>query len=433
MVVPGPVTSAMSVGCHELLRDATRRPGWSTGAAHVIETVGSIGDDLAAPPDRPVTARDGLSDLAARVLDACPVRIGVPPERLAHVAGCDVLEVLRVLPQLELAGLVQWTGSGWRLTPPPKPPDGALAGARARRGCLTGACARAGGSARARDHRRRASGPAARAGRGAGGLRGAPGSRSGTCPRTPSGATSPTPCGCSTTWHAAAASSRTTSTSAALRSWLAQGRTRGHSRATTARHSASARSFTALAAPRRVSRPRTSACGWSRPRRAGRCPTSSRPDQARAAVESAATVDEPVGLRDTLALELLYAGGIRVSELVGLDVDDVDRGRRLLRVLGKGRKERSVPYGLPAEAALDAWLTRGRPALVDRGIGPGAAAGRPRGTAGPPGGPPDRARRGRLGARCARHRPARPAALGRDARAGGRRRPPVGPGTARAR
>jgi integrase/recombinase XerC len=59
-----------------------------------------------------------------------------------------------------------------------------------------------------------------------------------------------------------------------------------------------------------------------------------------------------------------------VSELVGLDVDDVDRSRRLLRVLGKGRKERSVPYGLPAEAALDAWLTRGRPALVTQSSGP---------------------------------------------------------------
>ena len=120
MVVPGPVTSAMSVGCHELLRDRESKATLVTGAAHVIETVGSIGDDLASPPDRPVTPRDGLSDLATRVLDACPVRVGVPPERLAHVAGCEVLEVLRVLPQLELAGLVQWTGSGWRLTPPPK-------------------------------------------------------------------------------------------------------------------------------------------------------------------------------------------------------------------------------------------------------------------------------------------------------------------------
>jgi DNA processing protein len=120
MVVPGPVTSAMSVGCHELLRDKPMEAVLVASAAHVIETVGSIGADLADPPARPATARDGLSDLAVRVLDACPVRTGVPPERLAQVAGCDVLEVMRVLPQLEIAGLVQWTGNGWRLTPPPK-------------------------------------------------------------------------------------------------------------------------------------------------------------------------------------------------------------------------------------------------------------------------------------------------------------------------
>ena len=71
-----------------------------------------------------------------------------------------------------------------------------------------------------------------------------------------------------------------------------------------------------------------------------------------------------------MVLELLYASGIRVSELVGLDVDDVDRGRRLLRVLGKGRKERSVPYGVPAERSVDAWLTRGRPALATADSGP---------------------------------------------------------------
>ena len=93
-----------------------------------------------------------------------------------------------------------------------------------------------------------------------------------------------------------------------------------------------------------------------------------------------------------MVLELLYASGIRVSELVGLDVDDVDRGRRLLRVLGKGRKERSVPYGVPAEQSLDAWLTRGRPALATPDSGPGAAARRPRAAARRPGGPADRAR-----------------------------------------
>jgi integrase/recombinase XerC len=94
------------------------------------------------------------------------------------------------------------------------------------------------------------------------------------------------------------------------------------------------------------------------------------PDQARAVVDSTAGAEEPVGLRDAVVLELLYASGIRVSELVGLDVDDVDRGRRPLRVLGKGRKERSVPYGIPAERALDGWLTRGRPALATPESGP---------------------------------------------------------------
>jgi DNA processing protein len=115
LVVPGPVTSAMSVGCHELLRDREAGATLVTSAAHVIEAVGGIGTDLADPPERPGAPRDALSDLAARVLDACPVRSGVSPERLATIAGCDVLDVLRVLPALELADLVQWTGTGWRL------------------------------------------------------------------------------------------------------------------------------------------------------------------------------------------------------------------------------------------------------------------------------------------------------------------------------
>ncbi|MCA0146564.1 DNA-processing protein DprA [Blastococcus sp. LR1] len=121
LVVPGPVTSALSVGCHELLRDEDVDATLVTSAAQVIEAVGSIGSDLAPLVERPASPRDGLSDLATRVLDACPVRLGVPPERLAAIAGCDVLEVLRVLPALELAELVQWTGTGWRLTPAPKP------------------------------------------------------------------------------------------------------------------------------------------------------------------------------------------------------------------------------------------------------------------------------------------------------------------------
>ncbi|TFV63449.1 UNVERIFIED_ORG: DNA-protecting protein DprA [Bacillus sp. AZ43] len=129
LVVPGPVTSAMSVGCHELLRDEKLEAVLVTSAAHVVEAVGRIGDDLAPPLEHPSSPRDGLSDLAVRVLDACPVRVGVPPERLAAVAGCDVVEVLRVLPALELADLVEWTGTGWRLRPPPRRPDGSGAAA----------------------------------------------------------------------------------------------------------------------------------------------------------------------------------------------------------------------------------------------------------------------------------------------------------------
>ena len=118
MVVPGPVTSAMSVGCHELLRDVELGAVLVADAAHVVEAVGRLGEDLADPPERPTGPRDGLSDVAVRVLDACPVRNGVSPERLARVAGCDVLDVLRVLPVLELADLVERTDAGWRLTPP---------------------------------------------------------------------------------------------------------------------------------------------------------------------------------------------------------------------------------------------------------------------------------------------------------------------------
>jgi integrase/recombinase XerC len=75
------------------------------------------------------------------------------------------------------------------------------------------------------------------------------------------------------------------------------------------------------------------------------------------------------GLRDVAILEMLYATGVRVGELTGLDVDDVDTERRIVRVLGKGRKERSVPYGVPAGRAVDEWLRLGRPRLAVSGSG----------------------------------------------------------------
>ena len=77
-----------------------------------------------------------------------------------------------------------------------------------------------------------------------------------------------------------------------------------------------------------------------------------------------------VALRDAAVLELFYATGIRVSELCGLDPVHLDHGRRTVRVRGKGDKERTVPVGVPALAAVDRWLATGRPALATAASGP---------------------------------------------------------------
>jgi integrase/recombinase XerC len=79
---------------------------------------------------------------------------------------------------------------------------------------------------------------------------------------------------------------------------------------------------------------------------------------------------EPIELRDSAIMELLYATGIRVSELCGLDIDDIDDGRRTVRVLGKGAKERVVPVGIPAVRAVDRWRYEGRPQVAHSFSGP---------------------------------------------------------------
>lgn len=78
---------------------------------------------------------------------------------------------------------------------------------------------------------------------------------------------------------------------------------------------------------------------------------------------SAPTGDQPTGVRDRAMLELLYASGLRITELVSLDVDDFDGSERTVRCIGKGDKERVLPVGRVATEALEAWLVRGRPAL----------------------------------------------------------------------
>lgn len=158
----------------------------------------------------------------------------------------------------------------------------------------------------------------------------------------------------------------------ALRSWLAKQQTLGRSRTTVARRATAARVFTAWLL--RTGRAATDAgASLGSPKAHKSLPPVLRADEAADLVRSAAELADdgsPVGLRDVAMLELLYATGIRVGELVGLDVDDVDRERNVVRVLGKGRKERTVPFGRPAARALDFWVKHGRPHLAVDGSGP---------------------------------------------------------------
>ncbi|MFW6776275.1 tyrosine recombinase XerC [Nocardioides sp. CPCC 205120] len=186
-----------------------------------------------------------------------------------------------------------------------------------------------------------------------------------------------------------------------LRSWLARQQTTGRARTTIGRRATAARVFTSwLTRTGRV--PTDVGASLASPRPHRTLPAVLTQDEARALLDAAArhalattggggpedqvddeggapgapgapgaddaddaddAVARAVAVRDVAVLELLYATGIRVGELTALDLDAPDPGRRVLRVLGKGRKERSVPYGVPAARALDAWLAV-RPVLA---------------------------------------------------------------------
>lgn len=156
---------------------------------------------------------------------------------------------------------------------------------------------------------------------------------------------------------------------ALLRSWLAARLADGSARTSQARRAAAARTFTAWA--RRAGLTPADPGGQLATPRAHRdLPTVLLAEQAAGLVVAPDPDEAPeLVLRDRAALELLYATGVRVSELCGLDVADVDRTRRVVRVMGKGAKERTVPYGVPAEEAVGTWLRHGRPVLAHAGSG----------------------------------------------------------------
>jgi integrase/recombinase XerC len=156
-----------------------------------------------------------------------------------------------------------------------------------------------------------------------------------------------------------------------LRSWLASLAAAGAARTTLARRTSAVKTFTDWAV-RRGLMASDPAARLQMPKARRTLPAVLRQDQAldaMAAAKSGAQQGDPLALRDRLIVELLYASGIRVSELCGLDIDDVDTSRRLLRVLGKGNRQRTVPFGAPAVAALTAWLSDGRPALATKDSG----------------------------------------------------------------
>jgi integrase/recombinase XerC len=153
----------------------------------------------------------------------------------------------------------------------------------------------------------------------------------------------------------------------ALRSWLAKQHTVGHARTTLQRRAAAARVFFAWA--HETGQVTTDPAANLRSPKTTRVlpPTLERATAAQMLDEAITTAREtggPAAARDVAILEVLYSTGIRVSELCSLDVNDLDRERRVIRVFGKGSKERTVPLGAPAIRAVDAWLANARSQLM---------------------------------------------------------------------
>lgn len=151
-----------------------------------------------------------------------------------------------------------------------------------------------------------------------------------------------------------------------LREWLAAAVAAGKSRATLARRTASIRAFSSWAV-REGYLDTDIAARLVSPKVPKHLPTVLDAQESKDLMEVSLTSDEAEQLRDSAMLEVLYATGMRVAELVGLDEGDIDFSRRVARVTGKGNKQRIVPFGQAAATALEQWLERGRPLMAKEG------------------------------------------------------------------
>ena len=157
-----------------------------------------------------------------------------------------------------------------------------------------------------------------------------------------------------------------------VRSWLAAQQSKGGARTTIARRAVAVRTFTAWATKNglmkedigdRLATPKSQ-------RTLPHVLTVPETEEVFSAMESALGEEsDPHAIRNIAIVELLYSSGIRVSELCGIDLEDIDRSRNTVRVFGKGRKERTVPIGAPALRALDRWITQARDSYLSNASG----------------------------------------------------------------
>lgn len=155
-----------------------------------------------------------------------------------------------------------------------------------------------------------------------------------------------------------------------LRDWLWQASQQGLAKSTLARRTAAVRSFTDWAL--RTGGVNTDVATRLRAPKADahlpRVLTRAQVDDILDSLAALAQTGDPVAQRNVAIVELLYASALRVSELTDLDVESIDLDRRTVRVMGKGSKERVVPFGVPASRALVRYLQNGRPRLLNEPI-----------------------------------------------------------------